>query len=35
MEADPTIGLIFLTLVPAPFLVPFMVIGAGFVFGIG
>jgi len=34
MEADPTIGLIFLTLVPAPFLVPVILIGAGFVFGI-
>jgi hypothetical protein len=35
MEADPNIGLIFLTLVPAPFLVPFVVIGASYVFGIG
>ncbi len=34
MEADPTIGLIILTLVPAPFLLPFILIGAGFAFGI-
>ena len=33
MEADPTIGLIFLTLVPAPLLVPAIMIGAGFFFG--
>jgi len=34
MQADPTIGLIILTLVPAPLLVPFILISAGFAFGI-
>ncbi len=35
MEADPNIGLMVLTFVPAPFLAPFFVIGARYVFGIG
>ena len=35
MEADPTIGIMILTLVPTPLLLPIVVIGAGFAFGIG
>ena len=35
MQADPSIGLIVLTLIPAPFLLPFVLIGAGVAFGIG
>ena len=34
MQADPTIGLIILSLVPAPFLLPFVFFGAGLAFGL-
>ncbi len=35
MQADPTIGLMILTLVPTPLLLPVLVIGAGVAFGVG